>query len=425
MQKGRGGRERRRARRARPPRSTPTRSCSRARCSRPMRPAAASSPPRARVTRRGRRASKRHERRLPRATANVLLDRDFTIGSTDPRLFGAFVEHLGRCVYGGIFEPGHPSADERGFRRDVLELVRELGPTIMRYPGGNFVSGYNWEDGVGPVAERPRRLDLAWMSTETNAFGTNEFVDWCRLAGIEPMLAVNLGTRGPDAARNLRRVLQPSGRHRALRSAPRARLARAARDQVLVPRQRDGRPLADGGQDADRVRPHRDRGRQDDEAGSIPGSSSPPAARPGGPCRPSAAGRTSCSSTASTTSSSSRCTPISTTMPATTGVLRQPRPDGQLHRGGRRDRRCGGRAAALEQADHAQLRRVERLVSHAARPRAARPAELAGGAADPRGNLHHGGRADLRRRLHLAPQPRRSRAGAPASPSWSTRSRRS
>jgi alpha-N-arabinofuranosidase len=85
----------------------------------------------------------------------------------------------------------------------VLELVRELGPTIMRYPGGNFVSGYNWEDGFGPVAERPKRLDLAWMSTETNAFGTNEFVDWCRLAGIEPMLAVNLGTRGGDAARNL------------------------------------------------------------------------------------------------------------------------------------------------------------------------------------------------------------------------------
>ena len=100
---------------------------------------------------------------------------------TNPRLFGAFVEHLGRCVYGGIFEPGHPTADAKGFRQDVLALVRELAPTIMRYPGGNFVSGYNWEDGVGPVAERPRRLDLAWMSTETNQFGTNEFIDWCRM----------------------------------------------------------------------------------------------------------------------------------------------------------------------------------------------------------------------------------------------------
>jgi alpha-L-arabinofuranosidase len=136
-------------------------------------------------------------------TVHVLLDRDFIIGETDPRLFGAFVEHLGRCVYGGLFEPGHPTADARGFRRDVLDLVRELAPTIMRYPGGNFVSGYNWEDGVGPVERRPRRLDLAWLSTEPNSFGTNEFIDWCRAADVEPMLAVNLGTRGGDAARNL------------------------------------------------------------------------------------------------------------------------------------------------------------------------------------------------------------------------------
>jgi alpha-N-arabinofuranosidase len=133
-------------------------------------------------------------------TSTVLLDRDFTIGQIDPRLFGAFVEHLGRCVYGGIFEPGHPSADEKGFRQDVMALVRELAPTIMRYPGGNFVSGYNWEDGVGPVEQRPRRLDYAWFSTEPNTFGTNEFIDWCRMAGIEPMLAVNLGTRGPKEA---------------------------------------------------------------------------------------------------------------------------------------------------------------------------------------------------------------------------------
>lgn len=135
--------------------------------------------------------------------AKVLLDRDFSIGSTDRRLFGAFVEHLGRCVYDGIFEPGHPTADANGFRGDVLALVRELAPTIMRYPGGNFVSGYNWEDGVGPVEKRPRRLDLAWKSTEPNSFGTNEFAEWCRLANIEPMLAVNLGTRGPDDARRL------------------------------------------------------------------------------------------------------------------------------------------------------------------------------------------------------------------------------
>ena len=132
--------------------------------------------------------------------ATILADRDFTVGDTDPRLFGAFVEHLGRCVYGGLYEPGHPTADAHGFRGDVMALVRELAPTIMRYPGGNFVSGYNWEDGVGPVEKRPKRLDYAWLSTEPNTFGTNEFIDWCRAAGIEPMLAVNLGTRGPDEA---------------------------------------------------------------------------------------------------------------------------------------------------------------------------------------------------------------------------------
>ncbi|MBW7965490.1 alpha-N-arabinofuranosidase [Bradyrhizobium sp. BR 10261] len=135
--------------------------------------------------------------------ARVLMDRDFAIAHTDPRLFGAFVEHLGRCVYGGIYEPGHPTADDKGFRGDVLALVKELGPTIIRYPGGNFVSGYNWEDGVGPAEKRPVRLDLAWFSTEPNSFGTNEFMDWCKAADVEPMLAVNLGTRGGEAAANL------------------------------------------------------------------------------------------------------------------------------------------------------------------------------------------------------------------------------
>jgi alpha-L-arabinofuranosidase len=137
------------------------------------------------------------------AEARIVLDSAFAVGQVDPRLFGSFVEHLGRCVYGGIFEPGHPTADARGFRQDVLELVRELGVTIVRYPGGNFVSGYNWEDGVGPVDKRPRRRELAWFSTETNAFGTNEFMEWCAKAALEPMMAVNLGTRGADEARAL------------------------------------------------------------------------------------------------------------------------------------------------------------------------------------------------------------------------------
>ncbi|MFB7367285.1 alpha-L-arabinofuranosidase, partial [Streptomyces hydrogenans] len=108
-------------------------------------------------------------------TARFTLDPDFTVGRVDPRLYGSFVEHLGRCVYTGIHEPGHPAADEDGLRTDVLELVRELGVTAVRYPGGNFVSGYRWEDGVGPVEERPRRLDVAWRSTESNRFGLGEF----------------------------------------------------------------------------------------------------------------------------------------------------------------------------------------------------------------------------------------------------------
>jgi hypothetical protein len=135
--------------------------------------------------------------------AKIVVDRDFSISEVDPRLFGGFAEHLGRCVYEGMYEPGHPTADANGFRTDVLELLGELRMPVMRYPGGNFVSGYNWEDGVGPREKRPVRLEPAWKSTESNQFGTDEFITWCRAAGTAPMLAVNLGTRGPDAARNL------------------------------------------------------------------------------------------------------------------------------------------------------------------------------------------------------------------------------
>ena len=135
--------------------------------------------------------------------ATLVIDPAFAVAEVDDRVFGSFVEHMGRCVYGGIFEPGHPTADDDGFRGDVLELVRELGVTIVRYPGGNFVSGYDWEDGIGPREGRPRRLDLAWRSIETNQVGTDEFVAWTRKAGLEPMLAVNMGTRGLDAARRL------------------------------------------------------------------------------------------------------------------------------------------------------------------------------------------------------------------------------
>ena len=143
--------------------------------------------------------------------ATITLDRDSRIGEIDPRLYGSFIEHLGRAVYGGIYEPGHPTADDEGFRTDVLDLVRALNVTIVRYPGGNFVSGYDWEDGVGPRSARPSRLDLAWRSLEPNQVGVNEFVSWCRKAGAEPMMAVNLGTRGPDAARRLVEYCNHSG----------------------------------------------------------------------------------------------------------------------------------------------------------------------------------------------------------------------
>jgi alpha-L-arabinofuranosidase len=133
----------------------------------------------------------------------VVIDSAFPIGDVDRRLFGSFVEHMGRCVYGGIYDPGDPLADESGIRKDVLALTEELGVTTVRYPGGNFVSNYRWEDGVGPREQRPVRRDLAWRSIETNQFGLNEFMDWSRRAGVEPMMAINLGTRGVSEALDL------------------------------------------------------------------------------------------------------------------------------------------------------------------------------------------------------------------------------
>ncbi|MDT0440526.1 MULTISPECIES: arabinosylfuranosidase ArfA [Streptomyces] len=151
---------------------------------------------------------------MSKSTARFTLDPAFTVGEVDPRIFGSFVEHLGRCVYTGVFEPGHPAADAAGLRTDVLDLVRELGVTAVRYPGGNFVSGYRWEDSVGPVEDRPRRLDLAWHSTETNRFGLAEFIAFLRAIGpqAEPMMAVNLGTRGVAEALELQEYANhPSG----------------------------------------------------------------------------------------------------------------------------------------------------------------------------------------------------------------------
>ncbi|HEU5101289.1 MAG TPA: alpha-N-arabinofuranosidase [Roseiflexaceae bacterium] len=127
-------------------------------------------------------------------TARVTLDNERTIGAISPLLFGGFAEHMGRCVYGGLYDPSSSQADERGFRRDVQQALREMRLSILRYPGGNMLSGYDWRDGVGPKEQRPRRRELAWQSIETNQFGTNEFIDYCRATDIQPMLGVNLGT---------------------------------------------------------------------------------------------------------------------------------------------------------------------------------------------------------------------------------------
>ncbi|HYH02693.1 MAG TPA: alpha-N-arabinofuranosidase [Bacillota bacterium] len=130
-------------------------------------------------------------------------DKNFVIGAVNPNIFSSFIEHLGRAVYTGIYEPDHPTADEQGFRKDVMELVKSLNIPLVRYPGGNFVSGYDWTDGIGLKADRPVRLDLAWRTTETNQFGTDEFMDWAKKSNLQAMMAVNLGTGTPKEAGNL------------------------------------------------------------------------------------------------------------------------------------------------------------------------------------------------------------------------------
>ena len=144
--------------------------------------------------------------------ATVTAHKDYTISKIDDRVYGAFLEHLGRAIYTGIYEPDHPTADKNGMRGDVAKLVKDLNIPMVRYPGGNFVSAYNWEDGVGPRDQRPTRLDLAWHTSDSNAVGVHEFADWCETVGTEMMLAINLGSRGLDEARNfLEYVNGPTG----------------------------------------------------------------------------------------------------------------------------------------------------------------------------------------------------------------------
>ena len=135
--------------------------------------------------------------------AKVIIDKDFQVSPIDRRIYGAFLEHLGRAIYQGIYQPGSPFADEDGFRKDSLELVKELNVPVVRYPGGNFVSGYKWEDGIGPKDQRPKRLELAWHVVEDNQFGLNEFASWAKKAGTDVMMAINLGTRGVSEAMDI------------------------------------------------------------------------------------------------------------------------------------------------------------------------------------------------------------------------------
>ncbi len=132
--------------------------------------------------------------------ASVFVNKNFEISDIDERIYGSFIEHMGRAVYTGIYEPGHVTADEQGFRKDVIEAINNLNVPIVRYPGGNFVSGYDWKDGIGPKENRPTRLDYAWFSIENNHFGIDEFADWAKKANTQGMIAVNLGTGTPQEA---------------------------------------------------------------------------------------------------------------------------------------------------------------------------------------------------------------------------------
>lgn len=132
----------------------------------------------------------------------ITLHTRFQIGDVDPRIFGGFLEHMGRAVYEGVYDPGSSHTDDDGFRTDVLRALRRLNMTTMRYPGGNFASGYHWMDGIGPRAQRPTVRELAWQSVEPNQFGTDEYIALCRKLGWTPMITVNLGTGTPEEARN-------------------------------------------------------------------------------------------------------------------------------------------------------------------------------------------------------------------------------
>src|SRR5438067_4574718 len=133
-------------------------------------------------------------RQVNSQAAHITIDPDRVIGQIDPKIYGNFIEHLGRCIEGGVFEEGSPLSDTNGFRRDVLDAAKKLNVTVLRWPGGNFSSNYHWKDGIGPRDQRPRRLEMAWGTVESNRFGTHEFLQYAERLGAEPYICTNMGT---------------------------------------------------------------------------------------------------------------------------------------------------------------------------------------------------------------------------------------
>ena len=300
--------------------------------------------------------------------ARVVINQGHYRAELDRRLLGAFLEHLGRSIYTGVYEPGSPLADENGFRTDVISQVKGLGVPIMRYPGGNFVSGYNWLDGVGPKDKRPTVLERAWNSLETNQFGTNEFMDWCKLVGTEPLLGFNFGTGTAEMAIAYVEYcnLDKGTKWSELRRSHGYDAPHNVR--VLVPRQRDGRPLADRAHDRPRVRPQGarrgaarcaiiDRDLQADRL-RVEQSRS---------CRRISSGIARCSKSATTRWTPSRCTTITATRRSCRAsnsaryLAMNLDMERQIHEIGGRVRLRAG-PDEIAEAALAVVRRVERLV---------------------------------------------------------------
>jgi alpha-L-arabinofuranosidase len=257
------------------------------------------------------------------SSARIYVDTRRTIAPLDTNLFGSFLEHLGRAIYEGIYDPGSKLSDSSGFRKDVLNEIRQLGVPIIRYPGGNFVSGYNWLDGVGPKQNRPRVLDKAWDTIESNQFGTNEFLAWCKAAGTTPLMGLNLGTGTAEEAAalveycNVDKGTKQSDLRRQHGVADPWKVKHwCLGNEMDGPWQIGHMTATEYGQKAQDAA----RGRC---ATSMTRCSSSLADRAGRECPPILSGTVKCSSSATTTSMAFLCIDISATGSATAAAIRQ------------------------------------------------------------------------------------------------------